>query len=66
MIVDSHPYGNAFYLKVARDYDTPWEIDHYYYTLTGETQQKGFYSDRNWGLMAKVWWLNYSNGCVVK
>lgn len=58
MIIDGKPYGNAFFLEIARDYETPWEIDYYYNTLTGERLEKGLYGDRSWGLMAKAWWLD--------
>jgi hypothetical protein len=58
MLIDGKPYGNAFFLEIARDYETPWEIDYYYNTLTGERLEKGLYGDRSWGLMAKAWWLD--------
>lgn len=58
MLVDGKPQGNAFYLEIARDHKTPWEIDYYYNTLTGEKLEQGLYGDRSWGLMAKAWWLD--------
>lgn len=58
MLSDGVPNGNAFYTEIARDHDTPWEIDYYYNTLTGETLERGLYGDRSWGLMAKAWWLD--------
>lgn len=58
MLVNGKPQGNAFYLEIALDHKTPWEIDYYYNTLTGEKLEQGLYGDRSWGLMAKAWWLD--------
>ena len=58
MLADGKPKGNAFYLEIAYDHKTPWEIDYYYNTLTGEKLEQGLYGDRSWGLMAKAWWLD--------
>lgn len=53
MIADSTP---QMALRISNDYHIPTELDYYYNSLTGETNQREVFGERcDW--TAKAWWL---------